>query len=241
MSPRKYDSTRRRAAAEATRHQILEAARSLIGGKGDLDEFSMETVAEKAGVARMTVYHQFGSRAGLLEGLADHLASRGGMMRLREAFMESDPEVAVRKFVRTFVGFWASDRVTMRRLRAMAVVFPSQDRGPRERDEWRKEGVSNLLDKISDGALPSGKVPKDDLVELLSVLTSFETFDALCTEERSPEVVARIITDAAVRVIGLTPRAAGHSHAVPGQRAQTSPVAIPRIPRARTKITAGAE
>ncbi len=241
MSPRKYDLTRRRAAAEATRQQILEAARSLIGGKGDLDEFSMETVAEKAGVARMTVYHQFGSRAGLLEGLADHLASRGGMMRLREAFVESDPEVAVRKFVRTFVGFWVSDRVTMRRLRAMAVVFPSQDRGPRERDEWRKEGVSNLLHKISDGALPPGRVSKDDLVELLSVLTSFETFDALCTEERSPEMVARIITDAAVRIMGLTPRAAGQSHGVTGQRARTSPATIRRNPRARPRATAGAE
>lgn len=207
MSPRKYDSTRRRARSAATRLEILEATRALIGGRGDLGEFSMETVAEKAGVARMTVYHQFGSRAGLLEGLADHLAARGGMERLREAFLDPDPETAVRKFVGTFVRFWASDRATMRRLRAMAVVFPSQDRGPRDRDEWRKEGAANLLDRILPRGRAGAKASPGDLAEVLAALTSFEAFDALCSHGRSPEDVRRILSEAALRVLGLPPRA----------------------------------
>lgn len=212
MSPRKYDSTRRREAASQTRSRILDAARALIGGKGDLDSFSMETVAEKAGVARMTVYHQFGSRAGLLDALADHLASRGGMERLREAFLEPDPESAVRKFVETFVRFWASDRVTMRRLRAMAVAFPSQDRGPRDRDAWRREGAAHLLRQLAPMLRSTGKVSLPELSELLAALTAFETFDALSSEGRSPEATARLIAEAAVRLLELP-----HRTAAPGR------------------------
>jgi AcrR family transcriptional regulator len=37
-------------------------------------KFSVEAVARQAGVARMTVYYQFGSRRGLLEGICDSLA-----------------------------------------------------------------------------------------------------------------------------------------------------------------------
>ena len=202
MSPRKYDASRRRVKAETTRREILEATRALIGGKGDLGDFSMETVAEKAGVSRMTVYHRFHSRAGLLEGLADHLAQRGGLGQLRKAFLEPRPETAVRLFVESFVRFWASERVTMRRLRAMAIVFPTRGRGPRSRDEWRKEGARSLLARI----LPrrkeeAGGPARTDLAELLAALTSFETFDALCSSGRSPQEVARILSRAALCIL----------------------------------------
>ena len=44
--------------------------------------FSIETVARQADVARMTVYHQFGSKLGLLEALCDSLAASGGMEQI---------------------------------------------------------------------------------------------------------------------------------------------------------------
>jgi hypothetical protein len=53
----------------------------------------------------MTVYHPFGSPAGLLDALTDQLASRGGMAHLCNAFLELDPDAAVRQFVRTFVTY----------------------------------------------------------------------------------------------------------------------------------------
>jgi AcrR family transcriptional regulator len=42
----------------------------------------------------MTVYYQFHSRLRLLEALYDHLAARGQMFRLAEAFHEPDPRSA---------------------------------------------------------------------------------------------------------------------------------------------------
>jgi AcrR family transcriptional regulator len=205
MAPRPYDMARRRESAEATRLRILEAARGLIGGRSDLREFSMEAVAAKAAVSRMTVYNQFESRSRLLEALADYLAERGGMHRMREVFLEPDPGKALRKLIETFVGFWASDRVTLRRLRALAVVFPAHARRPRERDAWRREAIENLLVRLGPPPARRPARPREDLVDLLSSLTSFETFDSLCTAERSPEAVVDLVAELAVREAGLVP------------------------------------
>jgi AcrR family transcriptional regulator len=204
MCPRPYDMTRRKQSTEATRTKVLEAARLIIGGRGDLVGFSMDAVARKAGVARMTLYYQFHSREKLLEALADHLAERGGMRRMREVFLEPDPGKALRRLVEVFVGFWATDRVTTRRLRAMAVVSPSRDGGPRDRDAWRRQAVEGVLAKFGrkPGGVRAGG-PRD-VVGILTALTSFETFDALCVDGRSPEAVARQLTELAEMVVGAT-------------------------------------
>lgn len=200
MTPRTYDMAHRREAAEATRAKILEATRVMIGGKGDLERFSMEAVARKAGVARMTVYYQFHSREELMTALADHLAQRGGMQRMQEVFMEADPERSLRKLVGVFVGFWSTDRVTMRRLRAMGVVWPRRDQGPRDRDSWRREAVENVLRRFGrrTGSLRLGG---EALVSVLTTLTSFETFDSLCVAGRSADDVAKLLGDLAVMLV----------------------------------------
>jgi AcrR family transcriptional regulator len=202
MCPRHYDMARRREANDATRGKILEATRAIIGGRGDLEGFSMEAVAKKAGVARMTIYYQFHSREALLESLADHLAERGGMQRMREVFLEPDAEKSLRRLVEVFVGFWATDRVTLRRLRAMGVISPSRDRAALDRDAWRREAVENVVGRFGrkvGGAKVGGP---EGLVALLTTLTSFETFDALCTNGRASAEVAKLLGDLAVLLVG---------------------------------------
>jgi AcrR family transcriptional regulator len=205
MCPRKYDSGRRQASAEATRTKILEATRALLGGKSDPAEFSMEAVAVRANVSRMTVYNQFRSEAGLLEALADYLAGRGGMQHLREAFLEPRPDEAVRKFVGTFVGFWASDRLLLRRLRAFAVLLPALYKSLRDRDEWRREGARNLIAKLGVPGARGAAAGAEASVELLTTLTSFETFDAMCSDERPAAEVARQLAESVIALWGLTP------------------------------------
>ncbi|MCI4345424.1 MAG: TetR/AcrR family transcriptional regulator [Thermoplasmata archaeon] len=202
MSPRAYDSSRRRPGAEATRLRILEATRAIVGGKGDLTDFSMEAVARSAGVVRMTVYYHFPSREKLLEGLSDHLAQQGGMRRMREVFQEPDGRKALRALVETFVSFWSSDRITLRRIRAMGVVAPSSDRAPRDRDSWRREAIKNLLEKLGKGMSARKPREREELVDLLTTLTSFETFDALATSTRSADAVATLLTRVALELAG---------------------------------------
>lgn len=203
MTPRSYDAPKRREAAQATRLKILEAARSLIGGKGDLGAFSVDAVARKAGVSRMTVYYQFESRAELLEALADDLAHRGGMERMREVFSAPSLEEGLRELVETFTGFWATDRVTLRRLRAMGVVFPADSSAAMERDRWRRQAVAALLER--HGLPGRGKGGKggslEDLVDALTTLTSFETFDHLCSGTRKAEATTALISRMALEVL----------------------------------------
>jgi AcrR family transcriptional regulator len=177
--------------------------RSLVAAEGHVPDFSIDTVAERAGVSRMTVYHQFHSRSGLLEALADRLAERGGMAGLRAAFVEPDSARAVRRFVEVFVGFWASDRLVLRRLRALAVVMPSLYRRLADRDRWRRQGAATLIDRfLSDRRSGRGK-RRDDLVDLFTALTSFELFDQLAADGRTAEDAARILWRLAISALGL--------------------------------------
>jgi len=99
---RRYDSTRRREQAAATRLEILEAAQRLFERDGYVAT-TMAAVAAEAGVALKTVYLAFETKAGLLRALW-HLRLRGdeddipiGERRwYREVIAEPDPERQLR-------------------------------------------------------------------------------------------------------------------------------------------------
>ena len=64
-----------RADARRNRLRILEAAAELIGERG-LDEITVDDIAKRAGVAKGTVFHRFGNRAGLAVALLDERERR---------------------------------------------------------------------------------------------------------------------------------------------------------------------
>src|SRR6516225_3598033 len=148
MSPRPYSMEKREAATGETRLRILEATREILADESQ-DALSMEAIARRADVSRLTIYYQFKSRPGLLEALYDHLAARGNMRRMAEVFHEPDPYSALDKVVSVFVGFWSSDRVVIRRLRAMAALDPEIARGIESRDARRRHIASEILKRIT--------------------------------------------------------------------------------------------
>jgi AcrR family transcriptional regulator len=214
MSPRPYRLGQRQATTEQTRTRIIQAARELLIAPDGFSNFSIETVARQADVARMTVYHQFGSRSGLLEALCDSLASSGGMMELAHAFRQPNPLDALREYVLTFGRFWEADRLVMRRLRALAALDPDFERLIRKRDEWRRKGIRVIVQRIVEQQVPSpdetcnettttlgpdgiqassSSENLDEIVDVLFTLVSFETFDTLAGSTRTPVEVAPLI------------------------------------------------
>ena len=202
MSPRPYRLGQRRSATEATRARILAATRDLLIGVGGPGVFSIDAVANEAGVARMTVYYQFGSRRGLLEALMDDLAARGGMGKLAEVFHLSDPIEALGALIRAFVHFWATDRIVTRRLRSFAVLDPEFQQ-VRARDEWRRDHLRNLLKRVVHDHGPQAAQAFEDAVDILQTLTSFETFDTLASNTRTEDDVASLIWRLATAALGL--------------------------------------
>lgn len=99
---RKYDSSRRREQADATRLEILQAAQRLFERDG-YSATTMAAVATEAGVAAKTVYIAFETKSGLLRALW-HLLLRGDQadvpMQERgwylEILREPDPERQLR-------------------------------------------------------------------------------------------------------------------------------------------------
>ena len=194
MSPRPYSMEKRQAATSETRTRILEAAHQLLASGSETD-LAMEAIARRADVSRLTIYYQFDSRAGLLEALYDHLASRGNMRRMAEVFHEPAPSKAIDKLVSIFVGFWSSDPVAIRRLRAMAVLDPEIAEGIRARDARRSHIAAEILRRMAAaGKKTFTEEQLGTTADVLSMLTSFATYDALASAGHGQEeIIATLV------------------------------------------------
>jgi len=201
VSPRPYQLGLREPAVHENRGRILAAAREILSRPGRMAHFTVDSVARRAGVARATIYYQFKSKSGLVEAIFDDLAARGGMRGLPEAFGRPDPWQSLDEFISVFCRFWGSDRLAIRRLRALAALDPELEKVAR--DPWRRHGLATILGRL-------GKTSPAHIDALLT-LTSFETYDLLATEDRSREQVAALIQSLARAVLQTSPPSASAS------------------------------
>ena len=110
MSTRPYSLGKRKVTSKKIREKIVSAAREILMSGNGLTEFSMENVAEKAGVTRLTLYNRFGSKTGLLEEVYDDIGRRGDIAAgLAAAFQISDPEECLDALIDAFVLFWDAE------------------------------------------------------------------------------------------------------------------------------------
>jgi AcrR family transcriptional regulator len=183
MAFRKYQCVARQAAVDRNRAAIITAARELFADPAGV--FSIEAVARRAGVARMTVYHQFGSKRGLLQALFDDLARRSLVTKLRASFEKTDPLEALDALIDAFAHFWHAERQVIRRLRAVMVTDADFDAEIKARDERRREHLRSIVRRAGQAA--------GQTVDALQMLSSFETFDALAGNGRSVRSVVKMI------------------------------------------------
>ncbi len=166
-----------RGTADETRRAILNAARDLLRAGGA--EPSVGAIAARAGVSRLSVYHHFGSRAGVLAAVAGETAVPA-------------PSATVRDLLANATAHWASDPALFRRLPAAATV----DSAP------LREVASALAaaDRLRAGC--SLKEAED----VLGVLSSFATFDRLQQDgRRSTMAVTEILLRMAGSILNPPP------------------------------------
>jgi AcrR family transcriptional regulator len=206
MSPRPYHSPVRASAAGETRTRIVAAASAVLGAPELAGGFSLEAVAKKAGVTRLTVYKQFGSRRALLEEVFDDIAARRGFQELAGAMEDPDPHHALRRIVAFFCGFWGSDTPALVRLHSAGASDPELEESVRGRNERRRHVLTALVRRMAGGSRLEAK--SRDLVDVLFALTGLFFFAQLTSGTRSPEAACRLIQqlcEDAVRRAGLGP------------------------------------
>jgi AcrR family transcriptional regulator len=175
VEKRPYRQTRRAQAVEETRQRIVEAARDqLVRG----DNFTVEAVAARAGVSRVTVYAQYGSRDALREAVFDHLGATGGLSEIATAFGEADPVAGIGRVIDIFCGFYETHRIVLRRLHAFSMLVDRDGEQLVDRNARRQQILTVLLTRVV--GLPAYRGLDVQLTAAtLHALTSFEFYDQL--------------------------------------------------------------
>jgi AcrR family transcriptional regulator len=117
MAAREYRLGRRQAEVDRTRYRILAAARELVSELGP--ESSVGKVAKRAGVSRITVYNQFGSKAALLEALSAEAGPPPAGVAPGDA--TGDPAADLRLRIEQACAAWAADPRLHRQLAGRAL------------------------------------------------------------------------------------------------------------------------
>jgi AcrR family transcriptional regulator len=186
----------RQAAAAETRSRILAAACSLLAGD-EAAAFTVDAIAEKANVARMTVYNQFRSKRGLIEALSDEIAEQGGIGRLAKAFADPDPMAGLHAVIQVFVGFWESQRLVLRRLRAVLALDP--ELADANRDSRRRDAIRSALERVRAGTGRPARAEIERIADTLWVLTGFEAFEHLASRDMTALEITDMIFENARR------------------------------------------
>jgi AcrR family transcriptional regulator len=172
---------------------ILAAARELVASGAP--DISAGAVARRAGVSRITVYNQFGSRGGLLRELAAvaHTRLSG------QAPDPSDPRDQLRRRIVDSCAHWSASPALFRRLLQVGdldLEAPHEDRALAER-------------LAADDQLRAGCSIKE-AEDVIGAVTSFAVFDRLHKDgRRSQAGVVEILMRLATSVLSIDSQAPG--------------------------------
>ena len=198
MAQRKYEQRLRAEQAEETRRRILDAVYERLR-QAPAEPIALDDVARRARVARSTIYLVFGSRAGLFQAFAEDLSERTGLAALTEAVAHPDPREHLRGGLAAASRMYAADRDIYRVLFSMEQLDPDAVSGAILRmEEGRRGGMEHLARRLDEAGLLRPDVSFGEAVDVLWVLCSFDSFDALFTGRGLPvdEVVDRLATTA---------------------------------------------
>jgi AcrR family transcriptional regulator len=207
-APRRYDAPRRRAAAEQTRRDILDAARRLFLERGYVAT-SMAAIAAAAGVSHETVYAAFGPKPALSRYLIE-IALSGtdvpvpALERESTRAMQAEPDPS-----RRLEMFAHVIRLIHERLAALFDVLREGARTDPDLkaylDELSERHAGNMRAFAANLAAAGGL--RDDLSsemagDVIWIMTSVELF-LLCVRERSwtPDFFEQWLADTLKRLL----------------------------------------
>jgi AcrR family transcriptional regulator len=159
----------------------------------------LEDIAEKAGVSRRTIYDQFGSKRGVLEGIVNRMAQDVLPELLAVVREAKDPIEALRKAMPLSVAF------TDRNVKMVLIFYAQAISDPDFRAAWEYADQNrwNNLRRIVEWLAREGKLAEgwtlDHATDWLHSLTSYRLHDELVVKrgwshEEMAQMLMRDIT-----------------------------------------------
>ena len=193
MTTRPYRLGKRAETAAATRQRILDAGWAEIERAG-YRTVSIEAIATRAQVTRVTVYRHFATRGELFEAIAWDRIGRMQLDRLDTARAHPDVVEATRLFLLENCSFFAEIGPILRAMidvereePEIAAVLALTYRGR------RLESLRELAARIAASEHVAPGWTADTVCDALTILTGIESFESLTTQSRGHEVAAETL------------------------------------------------
>ena len=178
MSPRPYRLGARTAAVAETRARVIAAARDMFAEDG-YHRASLDAVARRADVARGTVYHQFGSKVGLLEAVVRDFEERAGLQRLAQLIEQTTPDRLLRDAIAAGCRYWSTDPALVRKVIAVAVTDTDAAQLLAGHDAGRLQLLTRVVERLETGHRLRKSCSPRCAINTLWLLTSFAAYDEL--------------------------------------------------------------
>ena len=207
---RRYDSPRRRAQADRTRQDIIDAARRLFEENGYAGT-TLAAVASEADVVVETIYRSFDGKAGLLEEVI-RAAVAGGANRaqvpvterpaIRAVIEEPDVRKKIALHSATQPGIHARSGPLLRALREAAAADENLQRVHERLEGQRLDGMDQYAQDLIATGQTRKDLSQDDIRDILWTITSIEVHNRLVTQRQwSAEKYVEWLTDTIARLL----------------------------------------
>jgi len=175
---RPYRSRRRSDRTQATREQIKAAVRELLA-EGSFHASTVEEVADRAGVARATLYQHFRSRLELVDAICETFDENPALLQLRDTVGLPDAHTALAETIALTVRFWSTEDAILRQLYgAAAIDSAAQALVDRQRGDRRNE-YDRLVHNLHRADNLRAGLTRQQALNLLLVLSSYDTYREL--------------------------------------------------------------
>ena len=196
MTYRPHRGRGRSRRAQETRERIKSTVRELLAD-GSFHAASVEEVAERAGVARATLYQHFRSRLELVDAICETFDENPALLQLRRTVELADADGALSDTIALTVRFWSSEDLVLRQLYDVAAVDPAaQDLVDRQRSDRRGE-YERLVRNLDRAGRLRPEVGRQRALNLLLVLSSYDTYRELCAANVSERQAVRLLQETA--------------------------------------------
>jgi AcrR family transcriptional regulator len=201
MPARSYRGQRRTERSDATRRKITAAVAELMT-EGTFHESTVEQVADRAGVARATLYQHFRSRLDLVDAICERFDENPALLTIRQTVADPDPDAALAATIANAVRFWSTEDRILGQIYGVVAIDPAaQDLVERQRSDRRGEMTKLARNLHHRGWLRAG-IGERRALPLLMVLTSYETFCELRLAGASETEIIRTLQSSARELLG---------------------------------------